>query len=787
MYSIRWNHSLFFIFLFVIYSKNILFANSLTGTIFGRIVSTEGENLYGAHVVISSLNRGALTDDSGFFFITKVPFGIHRIIASYVGFEPETRIVEVREGEPVQMLFYLKGTSFQIDPVIVTGKPYASNVLDTPQDVSSLSGREKQKSESISLGNLVASLPGLSNISTGAVAGKPVIRGQTGERVLILSDGISQEYQQYGERHSPTIDAFGYERIEVIKGAASLLYGSDALGGVVNLLHHPYHFANDNEYAVDGSFTGGYFSNSNAYTTGLMFNGSSEMIAFRTSIVRKKSDNFHTPDTDPYSVTLQRNDPKFTGEIPNTNFEQLNGSFGVGMGTSLGIFSVDYDHFFNKNNFLLPDGNPIGVRLENQIFNAKGNIPLGKFIVKPKFSIQRNERLATRGGLTYPMLPDSAAVDLVLNVYTMRTEIENVDVFGLSGTVGGEIKYYDHENVGIVPLQPTGNFTNYALFVFEEWKKNSFTVSFGTRFDFRDQIFFGTTTNPLLLKDDHRNYSNLSGSVGTAYQLTDQFTITGNISRGFRTPSFFNLFVYGEHGGVFSFQIGEPNLKNETSLELSTSLRFKNERVNGNVNLFQNAISNYIFLYSAPQHPFAPVGKPYIVAHDQADAAVRGVEVSVDIFLIQWLEVSSSYSYIIGEFTSGPHMNNELPLMPPHKGLFGVKVILPDISNISSPYLSFNSKFVAGKNAAGFYEPFAQFDDGFGFNIPSGVCSTEDYAVIDFGIGFDVKNGRDPVTFDFLITNLTNEIYRDFLDTYKGYALAPGRSYNVRVTIPLNN
>lgn len=784
MYQIKRNSLLTVLFILLFISQ-YNYAENVGGIIKGRVFSTEGEALYGAHISLPSLSRGTVSNDKGEFIIANIPQGKHRLVISYVGFESEIKSIDIDNEQVIDLVIHLKPTPIQTEAVIVTGNPYAIDPLNSPQDVGSLSGREKMKSESASLGKTLENMPGVYNLSAGSVAGKPVIRGHTGERVLILSDGVSQEYQQYGERHSPNIEAFNYDRIEVIKGAASLLYGSDAMGGAVNLIPHPFHFSQKSRLDLSGDLAGGYYSNNNEYMAGIRLNSSTDLFSVNANFVRRKADNFKTPSVAPYSQTLKRGDPKFTGTIPNTNFEQLNGSFGIGYLSPFGIISVDYDHFLNKNNFLLPDGKPIGLQLENQIVNFKSNLPFGKFIFKPKFSYQRNHRQATRSGLNYTYIPDSADVDLILNVYTTRLEVENVDIFNLSGTLGTEVKYYDHKNVGKVPLQPTGNFTNFAIFIFEEWRLDKLSLNFGARFDYRDQIFYKTATNPLLTKDDKRSYSNLSGSFGVAYKLLDQLTITGNISNGFRTPSYFNLYVYGYHGGVFAFQIGNPNLKNERSLDFSTSLRFRNEMFNSSLTVFHNLISNYIFLYDAPNHPLAPTPKPqFIFAHDQADATMTGVEFSAEAALLNWFIVSGSYSSIRSKFTSGKWNDGVLPLMPPDRIVIGSKFLLPNVSIVKSPYISINSKFVSSKKAAGIYEPFGQFDDGIGPDIPFGVCSTEKYNLIDVGLGFNLCVYKQPVSVDISITNLTNEVYRDFLDTYKGYALSPGRSVNLKINIP---
>lgn len=349
------------------------------------------------------------------------------------------------------------------------------------------------------------------------------------------------------------------------------------------------------------------------------------------------------------------------------------------------------------------------------------------------------------------------------------------------------MKYYDHKNRGKTPLQPTGHFTNYSLFLFEEWQRERLTLNFGARYDYRDQLFYGTTTNPLLIRDDNRTYSNLSGSFGASYKLTNYLTAVGNVSRGFRVPSFFNLYVYGYHGGVFAFQIGNPELKNEKSIDYSASIRFNNDYLNANATVFVNTIDNYIFLYNAPEHPLAPQGEQFVFAHGQADAKLTGIELSADFSLLNWLLLQGSYSNIKSEFTSGTYNGNELPLMPPHRAIVGIKFLVPDFSIFSSSYIAVNVKIVSNKKAAGIYEPFSQFDDGIGPDIPFGVCSTEGYEIVNLGFGFNLNIFKQRITFDFEVTNLLDEVYRDFLDTYKGYALSPGRSINLKVNIPINN
>jgi len=159
----------------------------------------------------------------------------------------------------------------------------------------------------------------------------------------------------------------------------------------------------------DGTITSAYHSNNNEYMAGLKFGGSKGKFGFTGSLIRRNAGNFHTPEVAPFSITQKRGDPKFTGEIDHTDFEQLNGAISLGYLTSLGLFMVNYDHYFNENNFLLPTGGPIGLRLENQVATVKANMPLRNFIVRPKFSFQRNHRQAAKPGESREALPDAVA------------------------------------------------------------------------------------------------------------------------------------------------------------------------------------------------------------------------------------------------------------------------------------------------------------------------------------------------------------------------------------------
>ncbi|MBD3274081.1 MAG: TonB-dependent receptor, partial [Candidatus Marinimicrobia bacterium] len=751
----------------------------------GVVLNENDEPLAGANIMLTSLEMGASTNQNGRFTISQIPSGTYKVSVSFIGYESKTQTVGLSSGEVKEIRFELEETLIRSEPVVVTGSPVAVNPLKSPQDIDYISGREKIRSQSASMGETIESIPGVSNMSAGSVAGKPVIRGLTGERIRVMLDGINQEYQQYGERHAPNIDPFNAERVEVIKGAASLMYGSDAIGGAVNLIPPNFQFYSADGPRYSGNATAAYRSNNSEFMSGARINSSINKFALNASIVRRTAADFHTPDVKSFAETNNPGDPKFTGRIDHTDFEQLNGSIGAGFLSGLGMFSLRYDHYLNKNNFLLPTGGPIGLTLKNQTVIAKGSNPLQNSIIRTKLSYQRNQRQATKPGLSRQSLPDSSHVDLVSRIYTGRVEYEHEAFSGFSGTAGAEVKYHDHENVGMVPLQPTGYYINSALFAFEEWQIDRFTVNFGMRYDYRTQKFLGTETNPLLPEDDRRKFSSLSGAVGASYQVLDNTTAAVNFGRGFRTPSAYNLYVFGYHGGVFAYQIGEPDLGNEISYDISGSLRFQDNRNQAAITLYQNRINNYIFLYNAPDHPLAPPDNPFVFSHDQADAVLTGFVMSLESNLTNFFRVSADYSQIATEFTQGPHEGAGLPLIPADHFNAEVRFLLPDLAIMNSPYFAITFSYHDAKAAAGIYEPFGQFDPGIGPDIPFGVASTDAHSLLGILAGFETAISEVPVIIDLEITNLLDQDYRNFLDTYKGYTLGPGRSVNMTLNIQL--
>jgi len=636
--------------------------------------------------------------------------------------------------------------------------------------------------ETAALGKVLEGLPGISSISTGPQAGKPVLRGLSGNRIRVMKDGVPMEYYQFSFRHQPVLNVSQAERVEVVQGTASILYGSDALGGAVNVITRSAPVAGARSRYLNAKIKGQYFSNNLERAGGFEFEGVSGPVGFRAGLTARRADNFSTPEAPKYSETNKSGDPKFTGELPFTNFDQYSGFVQLGTSGSFGNLQVIYDRYDSEQNYLLADGNPIGQNLENDNLKVKGNFQLNhRLILRPTLSFQRNLRQAAPG-LSYEDNP-FWSVDLVRRVYNTRIELIHTEMWGLGGTIGLDASYQDQETRAS-GLLPDAEVIDIGVFSFEETTFGRVTVNAGLRFDYREhdaepneEMRLPDTAAGETDKVLKQSYSVLSGSTGASYQLTHFLTVASNFSVGFRAPDLFELHAHGVHGGVLAFQIGNPFLDPERSYNIDLSLRFRTDQAAAKATVYHNQIDDYIFLKNQNRDTTINGTIYPIYGADQTDAVITGLELSASVDILQWLRVKTSFSTLHSE---NKETDEKLPLMPSDKITGGVRLSAPRFGVIRNPYLEFNSKYVFSGKSAGAYEPFSQFDQ-----IPFGTSSTDNYTVFSLAVGGTIRLNSQPVDFHIEVENLFDEAYVDFLDTYKGYTLSMGRNISMRVEMPV--
>ncbi len=610
------------------------------GTIAGQVTDSTGEPLGGVTVTIVQLNRQVISDDDGKYSLTRVPAGTYIVAYARLGFAPQRRDVVVGNGRTTTIDIALQASAFEVAAISVTATPRASDPQSTAPDLAVLGGHEKLRRQEASLGGSLEHLPGVANIATGKQAGKPVIRGLSGNRVRILSDGVAMDFQQYGVRHWANVDPFLAERIEVVRGASSVLYGSDAIGGVVNVIPRSIPHATGGSAFVRGRILGEYSGNNGELAGGVALEGAAGDVGWTGSLVRRSAGNVRTPNTPTAEQTGVGTDPRFSGLLNYTDYDQLSGSIGIGYHARVGTFAATYTGWRDEHNFLLPTGDGVGQRLENDVVLGKATLaPLQNWLIHPTVSYLRNVRQSNRPGAARDQLPDAVVVDIELQSYTGRLEAEHSALGPLAGRIGLEYGFQDQHSRGVELLVPSATIRNFAAFFYEEVRLHRFSLSLGGRYDSRYQR--AAPDDRLRLPDYEigetdaalqQSYQVVTGSVGLAYMTTDDLTIAVNAGTGFRAPSIFELHAYGSHGGGAAFQIGNPSVEREASINTDLSFRWQSRRLQAKLTGYRNGIRTYIYLVNT-ETVDSVTGIP-IMRAIQGDAVLWGMDASLQAQLL---------------------------------------------------------------------------------------------------------------------------------------------------------
>ncbi len=687
-----------------------------------------------------------------------------------------------------------------LEAVVVSASPLGSvQSFNTPAQIDQITGEEKLTRDTGSLGELLAHIPGVNNLGTGSQAGKPVIRGMSGERVKILSNGLTTDTQAYGTRHNPTAEPFLAQSIEVIRGAQGVLYGSDAMGGVVNIISSSIPYG---KKQPNSEITSGFGSNNQEILFGAKGGIAAGNWGFTGGISQRTGENITTPKetttlgAKPSSPASRL--PLFSGDIPYTNFENRAGNVGAGYRGDWGKIELRASRFESNQNFVAAVAananspylaQPTGQLLINDEYQLLAQLNLNAgWILKPQYMHTRYQRQAITGG-TYSQLSsmktDANYLDILVNRDELRLGLQHPDIGLFKGELG--VSWTDKQQDLLAgKLAPNANETAQAIYLFEQAKSGAWTWNMGLRHDWQQikapiegNAYF-VNTGIFNATNNHQNLENTSASLGSVYKLTQQWNLAANITTGFRVPSIFERYAGGIHGGVQAFQLGNPDLKAETSLNTDLSLRFIGEDHTLSATVYQNWIDNYIYLMNTGGYRNATGAKVAAntpgalieMSNAQTDAIIRGVELTGTWDATNTVMLESTLEIIEGEDSKN---NRGLSLMPANNLRLRAHYSLGKIGASQDNRITLGLKLVDSKSTIFPYEPFSQYD-----KLSTGTASTSAYSLWDLGyVTHYTLADKQKLGLLFKVDNLLDTHYYDFLDTYKGYNMSMGRSFRI--------
>jgi len=696
-------------------------------TISGTITDAKKQPIIGVSIYAPELHKGTSTDENGKYILENLPNGKLKLTFAFIGFTTQNKTINLQQNETT-LDIVLDETAFQIDEVIVStafNKIQTQNVMK----VEHSSIKELQKKGTATLIEGLATIPGVSQVSTGTSIGKPVIRGLSGNRVLVYSQGVRMENQQFGDEHGLGLNDAGVESVEVIKGPASLLYGSDALGGV--LYFNPEKFANANTFKVN--YNQKLFSNTL---------GSNSSLGIKTSTNNWKFSVRGTYDThSDYTIP-------YGNRVTNTRYNETD--FKTGIGYSNSKFSSVLRYNFNKLDLGIPE-NGIAVQTTskktdypsqaidnnllslNNIFffkNSKLDVDLGYI---------DNERSELAEG-------NVAVLHMKLKTFNYDAKYHLPKLGKIESILGIQGMQQTNKNSGVEYLIPDATTNDFGIFGTGnyEWKTN--VIQAGIRFDNRK---IASESHGIIGSEGYfealdKSYDSFNASVGYKTNLAKDFILRANLASGFRAPNLAELTSNGVHEGTNRYEIGNPNLKTEQNVQTDLNLEYKNSHLEFFANGFYNNVNNYI--YTSPAG--TQINGFDVFDYVQNNANLFGGEIGLHFHPhpLDWLHFESSFEAVTGKKQNGDF----LPLIPANNWNntistdFNIKNWLEDgfaTLNVSS---TFNQNNVSG------------------FETKS-----NSYTLVNLGFGGKIKLGKTAFDINLNGNNLFDKTYIAHLSRLK--------------------
>ncbi len=763
--------------------------------------------IVGAVVFVKELNKGVSTDARGFYKISNICEGKYTIVGRIVGYAEKSYVVNL--VHEAQQTIKLTETELHLASIDIK----AQKIENLTQTKNTLENSALDQTRGQSLGEALKQISGVTTLQTGSSIAKPVIHGMHSNRVLILNNGVRQEGQQWGSEHAPEIDPFVAKRITVLKGAAGVRYGSDAIAGVITL--EPEALPDSNK--ISGEINSVYFTNGNQFVTSGIIEGgfkSSELKTVRRAILSSElnSPNSKKTKSIPYSFgyrvqgTYKRGGDISTPNyrLANTGISEINYSlssnykrknftsevFFSQFNTKIAVFSGS--HIGNVSDLVeaIKRGNPLPVytpekftyaidrpfqdvqhnllKLKNTLKNRYGvlSLTLGRqYDFRKEVDILRGDRNLTQ--------------IFKLTTYSGEMIFEHKPFLKLlTGSVGISSLYQENLTTGTLtePRSSTvliPNFRNATtgIFLIERIVRNNWEIESGFRYDIRNLNVYRIPRGEQNVKQNNQNNQNFTGTLGANYRPNARWNFMGNISSAWRAATVNELYSDGVHHGAASFERGNENLVPEVALNTSFTANYVSKNFQAELHFYNNFINNFIFL--------SPTGRPALTIrgafpefrYTQTNSRFQGFDFTGIVQIIKNLSLNSKVSYLNAQDLSN---NQPLIQIPANRYENTLRY------EWKKTAFSLTNLYVAKQNRVPTRIIFGDIptseiifsENGGDFAPPSSAYSLWNFSVSQ---KFTL-NSKQSLNISLTANNLLNTSYRDYLNRFRYYADEIGRN-----------
>ena len=767
--------------------------SDIGGPLSGRVAEkSNAKGIAGASVYISDLKLGVITDTSGNYLFRSLPAGTYLVEVHSIGYKTFTKTITI--NGPTTVNFELSDEYVEESPVVVTGLSKATQIKRSPVPIVAVNHEFINTNLSSNIIDAIAKVPGVNALTTGPNVSKPFIRGLGFNRILTLYDGVRQEGQQWGDEHGIEIDQYGIDRIEVIKGPASLVYGSDALAGVVNLI--------PTQPAPEGKLLGNllaeYQGNNGMFGASGFMEGTRKGFEWTSRLSHRQATNYHNI---------------VNGRVYNTAFNETDASMGLGLHGYWGYSHLSLSLVDDLQE--IPDGSRDSVsrQFTKQVTEADTLRPivsageLGSYSIAALHQHVQHYRVYATNNFTL------GSGHLVINLgyqRSVRREFNHPQMPDIPGlylqlsTLSYDLKYYFQDlngwnlTIGVNGMVQANTVTNGTDFIIPSYHqldigpfgllKKTFgklDISGGIRFDsrlFRSQSLY-TKTNPVTgfdmavygadttgankpFSSNSQNFYGLSGSAGATYNFTEKFSLKANISRGYRAPNISEISSNGVHPGTNIYQIGNAQFRPEFSLQEDIGLAYSSKYLVLSASIFNNSISDFINnrrLISENGSDSVVVRGNQTYQFQQGNARLYGGEISIDVHPVKALHFENSLSVVYGlNKDNFADSSKYLPAIPP---LHGVSELRYDFDaksiHMVKGFVKIQVAYYARQNRV--------------YAADHTETPTPGYALVNMGLGggFTNSKGKTFCNLYLMANNLFDIAYQDHLSRLKYFEPYP--------------
>lgn len=708
--------------------------------VFGHVVDEEtGEHIPFINIIIEGTRLGTLTDASGHYILTNLPTGNHTLVAKGMGYEPASIDFKIEKDQTLEVNIEISYKGIGLEEVILTSSPTRSGFSYQPNQA--FAGEELQRRSDVSFGEMLDGEPGIAMRSLGPAPARPVVRGLDGDRILVLQNGERMgDIAHTSADHAISMDPLAASRVEVVRGPASMLYGSSALGGVVNIMTtdipEQWPEGSTGVLSAQGATVNNMGAGFGRYTYGQEKWGATGRLAYR------KAGDMKTPE----------------GTLQNTSLENYDGAFGMGFENNKvnGGFSAS----LGNQTFEIPEAidNPneaIEIRAQRQHLQGKLNFSINDFFDKAEWRFSGSRFFQQEVEIEFE---DNKIVDEDIEIEFERYNVSSTltmqhqakGIFD-RGAIGFNMYGHNMDIGGDEAYTPGEERYTIGLFTFQEIPLSSMLrLQFGLRLDYQNTTALANELFPDI--DEKCSSFNHSGSVGLNFRPLDEIEIGAQFARSHRNPMTEELFADGPHIGAGVYEVGNKELEDEIGNGGDLFIKWNSNNLYAEVAGFINHFFNYII--SQPTGDTKEESGFPIYNYEGDEARLIGGEA-----ILKWQFTENFELKLNADYVNGYRMNDDkdyLPFIPPFRLGGGLQ------------YEYGQGWIAAGVTSAAKKKNTAPEED-----------KTAGYTLFDAQAGYRLDHGGRHVLI-FKVENMLDTKYRDHLSRLEARDFPmPGRNFKL--------